>query len=178
MMPKGPTAAPLTIVMFAIDGVETIFEEHGHLTGDRVCAEVGRRLRATLRDADVVGQRADESFLVALPETDFDGARIAADRVLDSVRSKPISGVRDSVEATVSAGVAVAMGDDDLERVLGAAAAALENARSAGGDRLVILAASADSQAPPGEDPALDAPHLAAPGEPPAAPDPSLPVAA
>src|SRR5262249_50068443 len=98
MMPKGATAAPLTIVMFAIDGVANIFDEYGHLTGDRVCVEVGRRLRATLRDADVVGQRADESFVVLLPETDFDGARIAVDRVLENIRSKAVSGVRDSVE--------------------------------------------------------------------------------
>ncbi len=178
MMPKSATAEPLTIVMFAIDGVEEIFEQHGHLTGDRVRVEIGRRLRATLRDADVVGQRADESFLVLLPETDFDGARIAVDRVLEIVREKAISGVRDSVEATLSAGVAVAAADDDLERVLGAAAAALENARSAGGNRLVILAASADSDAPPGEAPEQAAPQAVAPGEAPAGPDPSLPVAA
>jgi diguanylate cyclase (GGDEF)-like protein len=180
LMPKGPTAAPLTIVLFAIDGVLDIYDQNGHLTGDRVVAEVARRLHTTLRDADVVGQRADESFLVLLPETDADGARIAVERVLELVRAKPISTVRDSLAVTCAAGVAEARSDDDLERVLGAAAAALEGARSAGGDRLLILAAGSDSHAPPGSvdaDASLQEPSVAAVPDVPSA-DPQLPVAA
>lgn len=173
MMPKGPAAAPLTIVLFAIDGIQEIYDEHGHLTGDRVVAEVARRLRTTLRDADVVGQRADESFLVLLPETDADGARIAIDRALEIVRSKAVSGVRDSVEVTCAAGVTEARGDDDLERVLGAAAAALEGARSAGGNRLLILAAASESHAPPGQVADAAAPDADVPPA-----DPQLPIAA
>jgi diguanylate cyclase (GGDEF)-like protein len=180
LMPKGPTAAPLTIVLFAIDGVQDIYDQYGHLTGDRVVAEVARRLHTTLRDADVVGQRADESFLVLLPETDVDGARIAVDRALEIVRTKAISGVRDSVEVTCAAGVAEARGGDDLERVLGAAAAALEGARSAGGNRLLILAATSDSPARPGSEEvaaSLAEPSVAAvPDVSPA--DPQVPVAA
>ena len=140
------------MVIVAIDGVDDIYDQFGHLTGDRVTGEISRRLRSTLRDADVVGQRGDEAYIVLLPETDVDGARIAVDRVLESIRAKAISGVRDSVPVTASAGVAVAQADDDLERVLGAAAAALDGARNAGGDRLLILAAPTDSHAPPGEE--------------------------
>ncbi len=177
MMPKSGAAAPLTVVLFAIDGVQEMYHEFGHLTGDRVTAEVARRLIATLRDADVVGQRADESFLVLLPETDAEGARIAVDRVLEIVRGKPVSGVRESVAVTCAAGVAEARGGDDLERVLGAATAALEGARSAGGDRLLILAASSDphatvEQEAPG--PVAPQPDVPIPD----ATDPQLPVAA
>ncbi len=154
MMPATATAtaavASLSVVIVAIDGVDDIYDQFGHLTGGRVTAEIGRRLRSALRDADVIGQRGDEAFIVLLPETDTDGARIAVERALESIRSKSISGVRDSVPVTASAGVAEAQGDDDLEHVLGAAATALERARNAGGDRLVISAAPSDSHAPPG----------------------------
>lgn len=168
LMPTTAASASLSVVVVAVDGVDGIYDQFGHLTGDRVTGEVGRRVRSTLRDADVVGQRGDEAFIMLLPQTDVDGARIAVERVLESIRCKPISGVRDSVPVTASAGVAEVHGDDDLDRVLAAAAAALDGARNAGGDRLIILAAPVDSHGPP---------PLAAPGTE-AEPQPSLPVAA
>jgi diguanylate cyclase (GGDEF)-like protein len=173
LWPTSPASASLSVVVVAVDGVDDIFDQFGHLTGERVTGEVGRRLRFTLRDADVVGQRGDAAFIVLLPETDVDGARIAVERVLESIRSKSISGVRDSVSVTASAGVAEAQGGDHLDRVLDAAAAALDGARSAGGDRLLILASPTDSHAPPGGE--------NAPGSGVAQQDPgasSLPVAA
>jgi diguanylate cyclase (GGDEF)-like protein len=169
LMPTTALSAPLSVVMFALDGLDTIYDDFGHLTGDRVTGEVARRLRATLRDADLIGQRADESWIALLPETDVEGARIAVERALENIRSKPVSGVRDSVNATASAGVAEGRGDDTLDRVLAAASAALDSCRHAGGDRMLILAAPGDSHAPPGE---LDA-EVPAPE-----PDSALPVAA
>jgi diguanylate cyclase (GGDEF)-like protein len=176
LMPSTAGGPALSIVVLAIDGVDDIYEQFGHLTGDRLTGEVGRRMRTTLRDADVVGQRADEAFILLLPETDAVGARIAVDRVLECIRSKPVSGVRDSVSATASAGVAQAHRDDDLDRVLAAASAALDGARNAGGDRMLILASDVDSLAPP---PGAElGPELAAQAQAPPPAPASLPVAA
>ena len=48
------------------------------------------RLQSALRDADVLARWDDEELLVLLPETDQDGADVAAERLRDAVREFPV----------------------------------------------------------------------------------------
>ncbi len=114
-----------------VDGFRAINAEHGRLAGDRVLAEVGRRLAATVRNGELVSRLSADHFGWILPETEGLNGWIAAERARRALAAAPIEGVG---VVTASAGVC------DLEDVAGAdellafAEVALAHAKSGGGD--------------------------------------------
>jgi len=47
------TGSPLSLIMFDVDRFKHVNDSHGHLAGDRVLSEVGRRVNEVLRTTDV-----------------------------------------------------------------------------------------------------------------------------
>ena len=121
----------LSLVLVNVDGFRAINAEHGRLAGDRVLAEVGRRLAATVRNGELVSRLSADHFGWILPETEGLNGWIAAERARRALAAAPIEGVG---VVTASAGVC------DLEDVAGAdellafAEVALAHAKSGGGD--------------------------------------------
>jgi two-component system cell cycle response regulator len=113
---------PLAVLILDIDHFKAVNDRWGHAAGDRVLAEVARRLRAWLPEEALVARIGGEEFLVALPDAGPEGARAAADalRARIAARAFPLDGVRGlagtaggvgagrdaEVRVTVSVGVA------------------------------------------------------------------------
>jgi two-component system, cell cycle response regulator len=132
---------PFSLLMVDVDRTRRINDEHGHTAGDRVVAEVARRLASGLRSEDVAGRWGGEEFLVMLPHTPLDGAWRLADRIRATVCDEPISlGEGADVLVTVSVGCAEGYGDD-LEDHLRRAATALDEAKAAGRNKVVAATA-------------------------------------
>jgi diguanylate cyclase (GGDEF)-like protein len=121
----------LSLVLINVDGFKQINADHGRLAGDRVLAEVGRRLAATVRNGELVSRLSADHFGWILPETEGLNGWIAAERARRALAAEPIDGVG---HVTASAGVS------DFEEVAGAdellalAEVALVHAKSSGGD--------------------------------------------
>jgi diguanylate cyclase (GGDEF)-like protein len=91
----------------------------GHHNGDLLLQEVGRRLRATVRDSDTVARLGGDEFGVALGRVDHPSEAVAvAEKLRDTIRHPmTLAGVLLDVEA--SSGIAVFPGDgDDVESLL------------------------------------------------------------
>lgn len=73
------------ILFVDLDHFKAINDSYGHATGDAMLAEVGRVLRAALREVDTVGRWGGEEFLAILPEVTTAGALTAAERVRHAV---------------------------------------------------------------------------------------------
>lgn len=58
---------PLSVIMLDLDHFKSINDTHGHLVGDEVLRETGRRLKAAVRQYDSVGRYGGEEFLIVLP---------------------------------------------------------------------------------------------------------------
>lgn len=128
---------PFSLVMIDVDRTRRINDEHGHTAGDAVVAEVARRVSAALRSEDVAGRWSGEEFLVMLPHTPLDGAWRLAERIRASVCDEPVAlGAGADVLVTVSVGCAEGFGDD-VEEHLRRAAAALDDAKAAGRNKVV-----------------------------------------
>ncbi len=125
--------------MIDIDHFKSINDEHGHLAGDAVLIEVGRRIEGRLRDGDVAGRLGGDELLVLLPETDADGAATLAASIRDAIAAEPVQVPGNgSIEVTVSLGSAAWNGDSGAE-LLDRADRALYAAKGAGRDRAVAL---------------------------------------
>ena len=128
-----------SVLMVDVDRTARINDSHGHTAGDVVVAEVARRLSDGLRSEDVAGRWGGDEFLVILPHTPVDGAWRLADRIRASMCDEPVAlgaSSGDDVVVTVSVGCAEGYGDD-VEDQLRRAAAALEEAKTSGRNRVI-----------------------------------------
>ena len=70
---------PLAVLMMDLDHFKAVNDTHGHDAGSRVLAEVGQRIRDSVRARDVSARYGGEEFVTYLSETDADGARLTAE---------------------------------------------------------------------------------------------------
>jgi diguanylate cyclase len=134
----------LSLVFLDIDHFKKINDRFGHETGDRVLQQLAARLRATIRETDLLFRWGGEEFVILLAHTDPEDAPILAERIRAAVEARPF--LRDEafrpVEVTVSVGTAGAsdypIDPDDL---LARADAACYRAKEAGRNRVETAAA-------------------------------------
>ena len=94
---------PTTLLVIELDGLAAARENAGRETVSAVVAEIGRRLRATVRGEDVVARMGGGAFAVLAEGTDADADRLAA-RCL-SVVEQPIVTAAGVIELTSGVGL-------------------------------------------------------------------------
>jgi two-component system cell cycle response regulator len=130
---------PLSVLMVDIDHFKDVNDAHGHLRGDEVLVELSRRMLSRIRgEIDTLARFGGEEFVIVLPETPREGARVVANKLRRAVRTKAfISDGGPEVRVTVSIGVAVFPEDgSSVEELLQAADVAMYKAKRRGRDRV------------------------------------------
>ncbi|MDH5648484.1 MAG: GGDEF domain-containing protein [Gammaproteobacteria bacterium] len=128
---------PLSVAVVDIDGLQGINDKFGNAVGDQVLQMVAGNLSEALRMPDRIGRYGDEEFLVVLPETETDDAKIIADRVRAKVSESSIECEGGPCKATISVGITYYSKGDDLEALLSRANAAIAEAKNKGSNRVV-----------------------------------------
>ncbi len=102
------TDQPLGVVFADLDHFKRVNDTWGHQVGDLVLTHLARCLEGGVRAGDVVARYGGEEFVVLLPGLDRDGARVAAERLRESVATQPvILPGGQTIPLTLSLGVAV-----------------------------------------------------------------------
>jgi diguanylate cyclase (GGDEF)-like protein len=130
---------PLSLLMVDADEFKRFNDTHGHITGDHALAELADVLRSAVRDVDVVCRYGGEEFAVLLPETDAEGAFVAAEKLRDAVASHlfPDGDGTPAHRLTISLGLAsFPRSADDREELLKQADHALYTAKHGGRNRV------------------------------------------
>ena len=131
------SASPLTVLMVDVDHFKKFNDEHGHVAGDEALKAVAGVLKEVTREADHVARYGGEEFLVALPDTNIDGAVMAAERVREKLTQTGMLVQGKSVTLTLSTGIAEFPADGKSpEPLIAAADAALYQAKRGGRDRV------------------------------------------
>jgi diguanylate cyclase (GGDEF)-like protein len=105
---------PLSVVMFDVDSFKRVNDSYGHLTGDHVLAEIGRRLGEVVRTTDVKCRYGGDEFLIILPDTPAIGARQVAESVRQALSTVVDLGAEGgSFSVTVSVGVVSALPEEN-----------------------------------------------------------------
>lgn len=94
------------LMMIDIDHFKHVNDRHGHAAGDAVILEVGRRIRAAVRDTDLVVRWGGEEFLVFAAEQGGRELAQMAERVLRGIGSTPVDTPDGPLRVTVSIGFA------------------------------------------------------------------------
>ncbi|MGA6099173.1 diguanylate cyclase [Stutzerimonas marianensis] len=92
----------LAVALLDLDHFKAINHRFGHEAGDAVLREFGRHLLATLRSTDSVLRWGGEAFVIIMPDTDMDQARLVLDRMV----RRGLGGRPDGTPLTASIGLA------------------------------------------------------------------------
>jgi diguanylate cyclase (GGDEF)-like protein len=98
--------SPLSVLIMDLDGFKEINDTMGHLMGDAVLREIGRRLQMELRESDTVARLGGDEFAVMLPGVGQTGAELAARKLIAAVQEPlTIEGLNLDVHGSV--GIAI-----------------------------------------------------------------------
>ncbi|OFW47417.1 MAG: hypothetical protein A3J29_22505 [Acidobacteria bacterium RIFCSPLOWO2_12_FULL_67_14b] len=128
---------PLSVVMFDIDHFKTINDRYGHLIGDSVLATVGCHLSQILRGSDHKYRYGGDEFLVVLPDTPLDAAKLVTEHLRREIAQLQVSHGEGTLSVTASLGVATTLnGNLDVKALIAQADKALYRAKQAGRNRV------------------------------------------
>ncbi len=133
---------PLCLMMVDVDNFKQFNDQYGHIAGDRVLVAVGDALREYLRPTDLIARFGGDEFAVLLPGIDLTQAQQTAERVRHQVER--LSPPSLSTAITVSIGVSLSTGDDDVATLVHRADEAMYAAKALGRNRVALVASASD----------------------------------
>jgi diguanylate cyclase (GGDEF)-like protein len=96
----------VSLLMLDIDHFKQINDRFGHATGDEVLQEFAKRIATGLpRESDWFARLGGEEFVVVLPQTSIDGAKIVGEKLRACIAAAPIRTLAATINVTVSVGV-------------------------------------------------------------------------
>lgn len=138
---------PLGLIMIDIDHFKDLNDEYGHPAGDAVLKELAKVVSEAIRNIDIFARYGGEEFAVILPETSIIGSAGSAERLRRQVEDHlfPISD-EETVQISISLGVADFPRAKDAESLIRAADEALYRAKEGGRNRVEKAAEPKDSK--------------------------------
>lgn len=134
---------PLSVVILDLDHFKSINDTWGHPTGDHVLQVAAALLQQTIRQCDAVGRYGGEEFLILLPDTTLEGARVLADRCRQRLAEELVT-AENSENFRVTGSFGLACNEQCLELsaavMIKAADEALYRAKHGGRNRVEAVA--------------------------------------
>jgi diguanylate cyclase (GGDEF)-like protein len=96
----------LSCAMMDIDYFKAINDTHGHLVGDLVLQNLTKQVNSIIRHEDIYGRYGGEEFLLILPNSSEENARIAAEKIRFTIENTPFTCEGVTLDVRISIGVA------------------------------------------------------------------------
>ena len=131
--------APLSMLMIHLDYVDRFAQSYGAAAVEEARGMTCSAIVAALRPSDFMARYSDNALAVLLPATAAESAALVAQRLFERMKKTAImADLREPLPLLTSFGVASLAPGQDERDLIGASAAALARARSAGGSSVSI----------------------------------------
>lgn len=121
-----------------VDDFKAVNDTHGHRSGDRLLKQIATVLDRYTRTTDIVARVGGEEFVILMPATGADEAKVVADKLRQLIARSRFEGFAERKRFNVSCGIsAVRIGDTSAD-LLARADAALHRAKNAGKNCCVV----------------------------------------
>ncbi|MFN2144993.1 MAG: diguanylate cyclase, partial [Anaerolineales bacterium] len=129
---------PLCILMMDVDHFKQVNDTYGHQKGDEILVALANIVKEKVRKADVFGRYGGEEFMVIMPNTDQEGALVAAEHLREVVEGMSLETDTGEIRITISVGICEFQpGHEVLEQVINGADQALYSAKQTGRNKVV-----------------------------------------
>ena len=122
---------PLALVAMDIDDFKPINDQHGHAVGDETLLKVVAALQACARPGDLLARWGGDEFMVVMPRSSLDTAKILAERIRLTLAKIPAVG---RFNVTLSLGVVQRHFGESPAALMARADQALYRSKAAGKD--------------------------------------------
>lgn len=136
---------PLCAIMTDIDFFKKVNDTYGHTVGDLVLKTVSKVMRSQLREYDIAGRYGGEEFVILLPFTKIEEAKMVAERLRKAIENKVIDiskinpeSPEKEIHVTISLGVYQLKTEDKETDLINNADKALYKAKETGRNKVVI----------------------------------------
>lgn len=130
------------VIMMDLDKFKRVNDQHDHLFGSHVLAQVGRIIRENMRKVDFAARYGGDEFLVVLTEINLEGAKTFANRLRTKIESSTFANEHYSMKLTGSLGLALVNPNDekiDARALVRYADRALYKAKENGRNRVEVF---------------------------------------
>jgi diguanylate cyclase (GGDEF)-like protein len=128
---------PLSVALLDIDWFKRINDSLGHGAGDEVLRRFAAALKDQLRAADALARWGGEEFLLLMPGTRLDDARVVLERLRSGIASGDhFAGIAPGLKVSFSAGVVEVAEGETQDAAIDRADRALYQAKQAGRNRV------------------------------------------
>jgi diguanylate cyclase (GGDEF)-like protein len=125
-----------SICILDVDYFKKVNDTLGHMAGDIVLKHFATEVKKSLRTIDSFGRFGGEEFLLVLPRTNLEQARLCAERIRRLTEELVFPEFDRSFSITSSFGIAQYRPNEELKDMLSRADAALYKAKNAGRNRV------------------------------------------
>ncbi len=95
------------IVIGDIDDFKNVNDNLGHDAGDFVLFSLAHQIRSMLRKQDIVGRWGGEEFILMLPNTKIEGAKVVTEKVRKAIQDKIIHYKENEISITITFGIVI-----------------------------------------------------------------------
>jgi diguanylate cyclase (GGDEF)-like protein len=127
--------SPLSVALFDVDHFKNYNDTHGHLLGDKLLRDLSEIVTNSVRNVDTLGRYGGEEFIVVMPQTKPQDAKVVIDRLRQNISDKEFQGgeMQPNKSVTVSIGLVTCMnGSLNAEELISNADKNLYKAKNAG----------------------------------------------
>lgn len=131
---------PLSVIMLELDNFQSINDNYGLDVGDSILRRTGMLLQANVRKGDIACRYSNQTYVILLPQSNYEISRQRAENLCSFARNLEVKYQGTQVgHISASVGLAVFPGHGQTaEILLRSAEAALNRAKSSGGDCIIV----------------------------------------
>jgi len=128
----------LSILVADIDNFKTINDTHGHDVGDKIIKKFVEIIKSIIRDNDLVVRYGGDEFVIVLPNTSFENAKIVANKISSTIKTYNKLNIDNDLFFTISVGMAkYEKYDNEIDDIIIRADKALYQAKNSGKNKIV-----------------------------------------